>query len=233
MVLSPSIVSLPGCADQSVHADTAHIYTHTHLPAHYINMFLFAVDIGLDDALIDFSIGQTAFVVGSHMLHSSSKIMTQEGGTLLISTHTFIDNGEIYNTISLGLEALKMNLIRPHLRTGDLLLFDCRILHFGLANQSNTGRYLAANNAKQLYDNSFRIAKFRMAESEPITTRISNLKLIQSLDHTDHNVSSNEDNIISDELTPVPSRRPVLYVNYHHTWFHDQKNWNENERLFD
>jgi ectoine hydroxylase-related dioxygenase (phytanoyl-CoA dioxygenase family) len=28
------------------------------------------------------------------------------------------------------------NLVRPSLEIGDLLLFDCRILHFGLANSS-------------------------------------------------------------------------------------------------
>ena len=31
---------------------------------------------------------------------------------------------------------------------------------------------------------------------------------------------------------PFPTRRPMIYVNYHHTWFHDPKNWNDNEKLF-
>ena len=29
-------------------------------------------------------------------------------------------------------------LLRPHLHPGDALLFDCRILHFGLANRSGS-----------------------------------------------------------------------------------------------
>ena len=135
-----------------------------------------------------------------------------------------------------------MNLIRPHLRAGDLLLFDCRILHFGLANQSNTGRYLSGTNTKQLFDTTLRIAKFRMTESEPITTRISNTETMHNLkerereerDYMDqYHASFIGDCINCAELVPVPTRRPVLYVNYHHTWFHDPKNWNENERLFD
>ena len=34
------------------------------------------------------------------------------------------------------------------------------------------------------------------------------------------------------EHTPNPRRRPLLYVNFMHTWFHDPKNWDDNERLF-
>lgn len=58
-------------------------------------------------------IGQTAFVLGSHRLEVSAAVMTGLGGQ----------------------RELIQRLVRPHLQAGDALLFDCRILHFGLANQ--------------------------------------------------------------------------------------------------
>ena len=67
-----------------------------------------------DEAQASFKVGQTAFVIGSHILNTSAKIMVHEGGQEILDSH----------------------LIRPHLRSGDALIFDCRILHFGLANQS-------------------------------------------------------------------------------------------------
>lgn len=27
--------------------------------------------------------------------------------------------------------------------------------------------------------------------------------------------------------------RPMMYINYTHSWFHDPKNWNNNESIFD
>ena len=106
-------MSLPGCADQTIHADTSHLFVHTQLPGHYYNLFFPAVSE--HDGSSDLSVGQTAFVVGTHELSLSAKVMTQEGGQ----------------------EELNRRLIRPHLRAGDALIFDCRILHFGLANQSS------------------------------------------------------------------------------------------------
>ena len=106
-----AVMSLPGCADQTIHADTPHLYVHTQLPGHYINLFLPAVSGGSIEA--DIKVGQTAFVLGSHQLRVSAHIMNEEGGQ----------------------EALEERLVRPHLQAGDALLFDCRILHFGLANQ--------------------------------------------------------------------------------------------------
>lgn len=102
-----AVVTLPGCLDQTVHADTPHVFVHTHLPPHYANLFLPSVE--------DPAAGQTAFVLGSHRLQASKAMMTSaEGESLLIS-----------------------KLVRPHLSPGDCLLFDCRILHFGLANASS------------------------------------------------------------------------------------------------
>jgi hypothetical protein len=104
-----AVISFPGCADQTIHADTAHIYTPYHLPGHYFNLFIPASH---SDNL---ALGQTAFVLSSHRLEKAQAIMVEEGGQDL-------------------LESL---LIRPHLSVGDALIFDCRILHFGLANQSS------------------------------------------------------------------------------------------------
>jgi len=105
------VMSLPGCADQTIHADTPHLYVHTHLPPHYVNLFLPAAAAGSPRAACE--VGQTAFVLGSHRLSTSAAVMVDEGGQ----------------------RRLEEALVRPHLVAGDALLFDCRALHFGLANQ--------------------------------------------------------------------------------------------------
>jgi hypothetical protein len=72
-------------------------------------------------------------------------------------------------------------LVRPHLRTGDALLFDCRVLHFGLANET---------------------------------------------------LSSSSSSSQGSNQSVAMIKRPIVYVNYHHKWFNDPKNWNDNEKLF-
>lgn len=155
-----AVMSLPGCADQTIHADTSHLYVHAQLPAHYINLFLPAV--AADTASATIEVGQTAFVLGSHQLRVSAHIMNEEGGQ----------------------EELEKRLVRPHLHAGDCLLFDCRILHFGLANQYKTSDSGSTN-------------------------------------YTDGTVNQ------------FDGWRPLLYVNYHHKFFNDPKNWNDKEKLFD
>ena len=157
-----AVMSLPGCADQTIHADTSHLYVHTQLPAHYINLFLPAV--AADSASAAIEVGQTAFVLGSHQLRVSAHIMNEEGGQ----------------------EELEKRLVRPHLHAGDCLLFDCRILHFGLANQ------------------------YKASDS-----------------------SSSTDGPVSQSQSQKDGWRPLLYVNYHHKFFNDPKNWNDKEKLFD
>jgi Phytanoyl-CoA dioxygenase (PhyH) len=151
------VMSLPGCTDQTIHADTAHLYVHIQLPPHYVNLFMPAVAAGSPCAEIE--VGQTAFVLGSHQLRVSAHIMNEEGGQ----------------------SELEKRLVRPHLQAGDCLLFDCRILHFGLANQHRTKK----DGEEQCKDDQ------------------------------------------------VDGWRPLLYVNYHQNFFHDPKNWNDRERLFD
>lgn len=113
MRLSPvgGIVSLPGAADQALHADTPHLFEHIpDLPAHYVNIFAPAVPF-------DDKVGGTAFVHGSHNLAFTARYC---GGTN-------VDNSKVYPF-----------LVRPSLSVGDVVLFDCRMLHFGLANTSTS-----------------------------------------------------------------------------------------------
>ena len=102
------VMSLPGCADQTLHTDTPHLQVCSQLPPHYLNLFMPA------GGSSDLRAGQTAFVLGSHSLQACADIMVREGGDAL----------------------LLRRLVRPHLCAGDALLFDARILHFGLANQT-------------------------------------------------------------------------------------------------
>lgn len=77
-----------------------------------------------------------------------------------------------------GEDEIMRRIVRPQLQTGDILLFDCRILHFGLANETSTSSVQPESSGETMI------------------------------------------------------KRPIVYVNYHHKWFNDPKNWNDNERLF-
>jgi hypothetical protein len=68
------VMSLPGCCDQTIHADTAHIFTHQQLPPHYCNLFI------PTQPSDDKAIGQTAFILGSHDLKTSTRVMVEEDG---------------------------------------------------------------------------------------------------------------------------------------------------------
>ena len=107
-------------------------------------MFLIAAD-----SVEDLSVGQTAFVLGSHILEVSENIMVRE-----------------------DLSDLCKRLIRPHLSPGDALFFDCRILHFGLANQSNTARFPSSLSPRNLYTRARRVGELRMSERAPIASGI-------------------------------------------------------------
>ena len=110
------IVSFPGAAEQAIHADTPHLFEHiADLPAHYINIF--APGTAFDD-----KVGGTAFVHGSHNLEFTAKYYGDDD-----DDGSSTDNTKIYPY-----------LVRPCLTLGDVVLFDCRILHFGLANTSNS-----------------------------------------------------------------------------------------------
>ena len=105
------IISLPGSADQAVHADTPHLFEHLDgLPAHYINLFT-------PGSPSDPTVGQTAFVHGSHTLEFCAQNTS----------------GDEHSKRS-----WKSFVVRPFLHVGDVLIFDCRILHFGTPNRKMT-----------------------------------------------------------------------------------------------
>lgn len=147
------IVSLPGSADQALHADTPHLFEHLDcLPAHYINAFCLGADIEVErdsDGCATGStlVGGTVFIHDSHFLSFTAEMEDRQAVS--------------------GRNEMWKNLVRPSLQLGDVVLFDCRILHFGLAN-----------NSKDV-------------------------------------------------------ERPLLYVNMTHAWFHDPKNWDDRQRIFD
>ena len=127
-VVSPvgCVVSEPGAKSQKIHADTPHLLENQQLAPHYINCFLPIVS----DAT-DLNVGQTGFFIGTHKLREASErirsIQEQNDGA-----------------------ALKEILVRPHLNTGDCLLFDTRTFHFGLPNtSSNTRRCILYMNFTQ------------------------------------------------------------------------------------
>ena len=130
-------------ADQAIHADTSHLFEHIDcLPAHYINAFCLGRGHVLTSTDGSTELGGTAFVHGSHKLSFTAAV------------------GD------LSAQLVLQHIVRPSLELGDVVLFDCRVLHFGLANTST------------------------------------------NLD------------------------RPLLYVNYTSSWFHDPKNWNDRHSLF-
>eukprot|EP00934_Nitzschia_sp_Nitz4_P006643 Nitzschia sp. Nitz4//scaffold59_size112058//83339//84778//NITZ4_004122-RA/size112058-processed-gene-0.200-mRNA-1//1//CDS//3329555162//6633//frame0 len=118
------IVSFPSCGDQAIHADCPHLFEHIpDLPAHYINIFT-------PGTPFDEAVGGTAFVHGSHNLEFTAK----HCGTT--------DN----------YHAVYPYLVRPTMSLGDVVLFDCRVLHFGMANLSeSTERVLLYTNTTQAW----------------------------------------------------------------------------------
>jgi hypothetical protein len=117
------IVSLPGAADQAIHADTAHLFENgIHLPPHYINVFTpgyGSLKENYDPEITMIGVGPTAFVHGSHRLDFVARHILDDGND---SSSSMFDN----HTWEY--------LVRPRPNLGDVVMFDCRILHFGLSN---------------------------------------------------------------------------------------------------
>ena len=115
-----AIINLPGSADQAIHADTPHLFEHMDkLPAHYINAFT-------PGCPAHPRVGQTAFVHASHSLEFCAKYMNDD------------DDEPTTSSVSTTKDSWKQFLVRPMLEMGDVVLFDCRILHFGMANAPDT-----------------------------------------------------------------------------------------------
>jgi Phytanoyl-CoA dioxygenase (PhyH) len=105
------VVSTPGAAEQSWHADGGHVDLHRHLPCHCVNVFL-----PVDDLTPE--LGPTEFRPGSHYL-------TRNLVPLLLAAKA---RKSLRPTCS------------PLPRRGDALIFDYRVLHRGKANLSTSHR---------------------------------------------------------------------------------------------
>lgn len=127
-----AVISLPGAADQAIHADTTHLFEHNDcLPCHYAHVFSSGLDerdlemVGKFDSDGNFTgdsdVGSTAFVHGSHRLSVTARLTGENVGEPVGGPN----------------DEMHVRIIRPSLQLGDVLIFDTRILHFGLANQSN------------------------------------------------------------------------------------------------
>lgn len=179
-----SVISLPGSADQAIHADTPHLFEHIDcLPCHYANLFTpGAVLEGRYDEdgsfAGDMDSGGTAFVYGSHKLRETAKMTAEQPqpGAEKDST-VFSAASSVANEW-----AMHVRIVRPSLQVGDALIFDCRVLHFGLANRS------------------------KVDDTAPLTPLQKHM--------------------------PASKRRPMLYVNMTHSWFHDPKNWDMRKGIF-
>lgn len=96
---------------EAIHADTAHLFeSHADLPAHYLNVFT-------PGTAFNPKVGGTAFVHRSHNLEFTAK-------------HCGSRN---------DYKAAFPFLVRPSLDLGDVVIFDCRILHFGMSNDPGSG----------------------------------------------------------------------------------------------
>jgi len=109
-------------------------------------------------------------VHGSHKLSVSTQLLSEDDVDMDTN-----GNGNSDNAL-LRRQLLQLRTLRPALDAGDVVLFDCRTIHYGLANTSQgdtTGKDINAG------------------------------------------------------------RRPMLYLNVSQSWFHDPKNWDDRERIFD
>ena len=133
------MITMLDCGDQAIQADTPHLFEHLDLAPHYIDFFINATETQStdngsscndstnyeeDEFNGDSYMGGIAFLAGTHKLEICTMCMPEH------------ENG--YSRT----EKLT-RIIRPSLELGDALLFDCRILYFGLTNNSQ-----AANNSE-------------------------------------------------------------------------------------
>lgn len=136
-----AVVSLPGAADQAIHADSSHLFEiHDCLPCHYVNMFTMGcardkdcrgnVDVDGNNTG-DNLVGGTAFVHGSHRLSVAARLTAENSASAQDVCASAAKKD--------AQDEMHLRVIRPSLQPGDALMFDCRTLHFGLANQSESG----------------------------------------------------------------------------------------------
>ncbi len=134
-----SVVSCPGSGDQAIHADTPHLFEHIDChPCHYCNVFTPGYKVTneqtenppVQNEFVDglwtgsSTMGGTSLVYDSHRL-SVSAMLLSEG-----------DNGNEHDDASLHRQLLQLLTLRPALDAGDIVIFDNRTLHYGIANTS-------------------------------------------------------------------------------------------------
>lgn len=144
-----SVLSCPGSGDQALHADTPHLFEHTNcLPCHYMNIFTPGYQI-INDSVNDCfrndhdcdgiwtgnsTMGGTAFVHGSHMLRVSAQLLSDDNKEHMVTDKD--DDSNYTNAAMNRKKLLQLRTLRPALDVGDVLFFDCRTIHYGLANTS-------------------------------------------------------------------------------------------------
>jgi len=133
-----SVVSCPGSGDQAIHADTPHLFEHIDChPCHYCNVFTPGYKVTdqtenpfVKNEFVDglwtgsSTMGGTALVYDSHRL-SVSAMLLSEG-----------DDVNKNDDASLRRQLLQLLTLRPALDAGDIVIFDNRTLHYGIANTS-------------------------------------------------------------------------------------------------
>jgi hypothetical protein len=124
------VSSEPGSPAQHWHTDSPHVASQ-HLAAHAINVMVALHDVPM-------VMGPTECARGSHLLSnhlSNSSLKIDE----LIYQHA----GTTPESLVMGAGAAVPELCAEPMTAGSCLVFDDRILHRGLANQSNTTRHIA------------------------------------------------------------------------------------------
>ena len=168
-----SVLSCPGAGDQAIHADTPHLFEHLDcLPCHYVNVFTpgyrvcnnrsnpFVQHVFDNDGIWtgNSSMGGTALVHGSQRLSVSAMLLSEEE-----EEHGNDDDAMEFERNVAGKyhalsrrKMLQLRTLRPALDVGDVVIFDNRLLHYGLANTSrrdDAGRDVKVGRRPMLYLN--------------------------------------------------------------------------------
>ena len=124
------VFSEPGSPAQYWHIDSPH-ESASHLPPHALNVLVALQDVPMN-------MGPTEFATGSHILtnHLSNPALVRDE---LIYQHA----GTSPDRLVQDTKNAEPETFAPALETGSCLVFDDRILHRGLANQSDHTRYVA------------------------------------------------------------------------------------------
>jgi hypothetical protein len=117
------------------------------------------------------------------------------------------------DVMCVGEKELMRRMVRPHLQPGDAVLFDCRTLHFGLANTTDT----TSTNTINTIDTINTINTPSYSSSSLLDSDISSISISKSSDINDSNSSDSDSNNKSsgESSSSGMVRRTLIYVNYH------------------